>query len=208
MSILQTTAVGAATPKLQQIDALQLEYDGGTLYLPVYRLGEVQRYVGAEGHAPRLDKLGGLTWEATTTKVKRHVRALAEELLQLYAQRASLPGHRFPPADDSFRELEATFPFDETPDQAAAIDAVLADMEAPRAMDRLVCGDVGYGKTEVALRAIFRAVQGGKQACLLAPTTVLVEQHVPHADRAVQGLPGQRSASCRGSRARASRSRP
>ncbi|MBL9020480.1 MAG: transcription-repair coupling factor [Myxococcales bacterium] len=162
---------------LQGVEALKLEYDGGTLYLPVYRLGEVQRYVGAEGHAPRLDKLGGVTWEATTSKVKRHIRALAEELLQLYAQRASLPGHPFPPADDSYRELEATFPFDETPDQAAAIDAVLADMESPRAMDRLVCGDVGYGKTEVAMRAIFRCVQGGKQACVLAPTTVLVEQH-------------------------------
>ncbi|MFN0250495.1 MAG: transcription-repair coupling factor [Kofleriaceae bacterium] len=177
VSILQTSAIGAIAPPLTQIDALKLEYDGGTLYLPVYRLGEVQRYVGAEGHAPRLDKLGGVTWEATTSKVARHIRALAEELLQLYAQRASLPGHRFPPADDSYRELEATFPFDETPDQLAAIDAVLADMEAPRAMDRLVCGDVGYGKTEVALRAIFRAVQGGKQACVLAPTTVLVEQH-------------------------------
>ena len=177
VSILQTTAIGATAPKLQEIDALELAYDGGTLYLPVYRLGEVQRYVGAEGHAPKLDRLGGVTWEATTSKVKRHIRALAEELLQLYAQRAALPGHRFPPADDSFRELEATFPFDETPDQLAAIEAVLGDMEAPRAMDRLVCGDVGYGKTEVALRAIFRAVQGGKQACLLAPTTVLVEQH-------------------------------
>jgi transcription-repair coupling factor (superfamily II helicase) len=160
-----------------EVDCLQLEYDGGTLYLPVYRLGEVQRYVGAEGHAPRLDKLGGQTWEATQSKVARHVRALAEELLQVYAQRAALPGHRFPGADDQFRELQATFPFDETPDQQDAIDAVLADMEAPRAMDRLVCGDVGYGKTEVALRAIFRCVQGGKQAVILAPTTVLVEQH-------------------------------
>jgi transcription-repair coupling factor (superfamily II helicase) len=161
----------------QQVDCLKLEYDGGTLYLPVYRLGEVQRYVGAEGHAPRLDKLGGVTWEATRSKVARHVRALAEELLQLYAQRAALPGHRFPPADEQLHELEATFPFDETPDQQEAIDAVFADMEAPRAMDRLVCGDVGYGKTEVALRAIFKCVQGGKQACVLAPTTVLVEQH-------------------------------
>jgi transcription-repair coupling factor (superfamily II helicase) len=188
-SLLQTAAIGAAPPAPQQIDALKLEYDGGTLYLPVYRLGEVQRYVGAEGHAPRLDKLGGQTWEATRSKVARHVRALAEELLQLYAQRAALPGHRFPPADDSFRELEATFPFDETPDQAAAIDAVLADMEAPRAMDRLVCGDVGYGKTEVALRAIFRAVQGGKQACLLAPTTVLVEQHFRTLTERFAGFP-------------------
>ncbi|HEU4729365.1 MAG TPA: DEAD/DEAH box helicase, partial [Kofleriaceae bacterium] len=189
VSLLQTAAVGATAPALQQIDALKLEYDGGTLYLPVYRLGEVQRYVGAEGHAPRLDKLGGQTWEVTRSKVARHVRALAEELLQLYAQRAALPGHRFPPADDSFRELEATFPFDETPDQAAAIDAVLADMEAPRAMDRLVCGDVGYGKTEVALRAIFRAVQGGKQACILAPTTVLVEQHFRTMTERFAGFP-------------------
>jgi transcription-repair coupling factor (superfamily II helicase) len=188
-SLLATTAVGAAAPELHEIDTLQLEYDGGTLYLPVYRLGEVQRYVGAEGHAPRLDKLGGQTWEATRSKVARHVRALAEELLQLYAQRQSLPGHRFPPADDSYRELEATFPFDETPDQAAAIDAVLADMEAPRAMDRLVCGDVGYGKTEVALRAIFRAVQGGKQACILAPTTVLVEQHFRTMTERFAGFP-------------------
>jgi transcription-repair coupling factor (superfamily II helicase) len=188
-SLLATSAVGAAAPELQEIDTLQLEYDGGTLYLPVYRLGEVQRYVGAEGHAPKLDKLGGQTWEVTRSKVARHVRALAEELLQLYAQRQALPGHRFPPADDSFRELEATFPFDETPDQAAAIDAVLGDMEAPRAMDRLVCGDVGYGKTEVALRAIFRAVQGGKQACILAPTTVLVEQHFRTMTERFAGFP-------------------
>ncbi len=182
---LERLAVVGAT----DVETLKLEYDGGTLYLPVYRLGEVQRYVGAEGHGPRLDRLGGQTWEATTSKVKRHIRALAEELLQLYAQRSSLPGHSFPPADESFHELEATFPFDETPDQAAAIDAVLSDMEAPRAMDRLVCGDVGYGKTEVALRAIFRAVQGGKQACILAPTTVLVEQHFRTMSERFAGFP-------------------
>ncbi len=172
-----------------QLEALKLEYDGGTLFLPVYRLGEVQRYVGAEGHAPKLDKLGGITWEATRSKVARHVRALAEELLQLYAQRASLPGHAFPAADESYRELEAQFPFDETPDQAAAIESVLADMEAPRAMDRLVCGDVGYGKTEVAMRAVFRCVQGGKQACVLAPTTVLVEQHYRTMTERFAGFP-------------------
>ncbi|MBZ0231274.1 MAG: transcription-repair coupling factor, partial [Deltaproteobacteria bacterium] len=159
------------------IDFLHLEYDGGTLYLPVYRLGEVQRYVGAEGHAPRIDKLGGVTWEKARAKVSRQVAALAEELLQVYAQRAALPGHRFPAADDYFREFEAAFPFEETPDQAAAIDAVLTDMESAKAMDRLVCGDVGYGKTEVALRAVFRAALAGKQAVLLAPTTLLVEQH-------------------------------
>lgn len=160
-----------------EIDFLHLEYDGGRLYLPVYRLGEVQRHVGAEGHKPRIDKLGGITWDKTRRKVAQQVRALAEELLQIYAQRAVLPGHAFPSPDSMFREFEATFPFEETPDQQRAIDEVLADMESQRPMDRLVCGDVGYGKTEVALRAIFMAVMGGRQAALLAPTTVLVEQH-------------------------------
>jgi transcription-repair coupling factor (superfamily II helicase) len=172
-----------------EIDCLQLEYDDGTLYLPVFRLGEVQRYVGADATAPRLDKLGGVTWEKTRRKVSIAVQALAEELLQLYAQRAALPGHRFPPADDDYDELVARFPFEETPDQQAAIDAVIGDMEAPRAMDRLVCGDVGYGKTEVALRAVFRAAAGGKQAVLLAPTTVLVEQHVRTLTERFAGFP-------------------
>jgi transcription-repair coupling factor (superfamily II helicase) len=189
VSLLDTVAVGIIKrPPQHEIDALQLEYDGGTLYLPVYRLGEVQRYVGAEGHAPRIDKLGGITWEATQTKVSRTVRALAEELLQVYAQRAALPGHAFPPPDDQYRELEATFPFDETPDQDDAITAVNADMEAGRVMDRLVCGDVGYGKTEVAMRAIFKCVTGGKQACILAPTTVLVEQHFRTMEQRFKGF--------------------
>ena len=159
------------------IDFLHLAYDGGTLYLPVFRLDEVQRYVGADGLKPRLDKLGGITWEKSRRKAAREVRALAEELLQLYAQRAALPGRAFPPADAMFREFEATFAFDETPDQQTAIDDVLSDMEKEQPMDRLVCGDVGYGKTEVALRAILKATLGGAQAAMLAPTTVLVEQH-------------------------------
>ena len=159
------------------IDFLYIEYRGGKLYLPVYRLNEVARYVGAEGHKPRLDKLGGATWARTRRNVSRQVRALADQLLSIYAQRAALPGHAFPTADSMFREFEATFPFDETPDQARAIDEVMADMESGKPMDRLVCGDVGYGKTEVAVRAIFKAILGGKQAAFLAPTTVLVEQH-------------------------------
>ena len=159
------------------IDFLHLAYDGGQLYLPVYRLDEVQRYVGADGQKPRLDKLGGVTWEKSRRKAAREVRALAEELLQLYAQRAALPGRPFPTADAMFREFEATFAFDETPDQQTAIDDVLSDMEKEQPMDRLVCGDVGYGKTEVALRAILKAALGGAQAAMLAPTTVLVEQH-------------------------------
>ena len=169
-----TGRMGATAPG---VDFLHLEYDSGVLYLPVYRLGEVQRYVGAEGHAPRLDRLGGATWDKAKRKVSAQAHALAEELLQTYAQRASLPGHRFPAADDFYREFEAAFAYEETPDQDAAIQAVLADMESGKAMDRLVCGDVGYGKTEVALRAVFRAAMAGKQAVVLAPTTILVEQH-------------------------------
>nr|MBP9087928.1 DEAD/DEAH box helicase [Kofleriaceae bacterium] len=169
---------GVAGVAATQVEALHLEYDGGTLYLPVYRLGEVERYVGSPGNGPRLDKLGGVTWLATRNKVSRHVQVLAEELLQLYAQRAAVTGHAFPPPDEQFTDFITSFPFQETPDQASAIDAVMADMASAKPMDRLVCGDVGYGKTEVALRAIFRCIAGGKQAVLLAPTTVLVEQHV------------------------------
>ncbi|HUH01483.1 MAG TPA: transcription-repair coupling factor [Kofleriaceae bacterium] len=173
------------------LDFLHLEYRDGTLYLPIYRLGEVQRYVGAEGLEPRIDRLGGVTWQKARGKVSVQVRALAEELLQLYAQRAALPGYAFPPADSMFREFEATFAFEETPDQQRAIDEVLADMEADRPMDRLVCGDVGYGKTEIALRAAFRAALGGRQVAILAPTTVLVEQHYRTMVERFEGWPVQ-----------------
>ncbi len=159
------------------IDFLHLAYADGTLYLPVFRLDLVQRYIGAEGHEPKLDKMGGASWARTRKRVSKNVRALAEGLLQLYAQRAALPGRAFPPPDPMFREFEATFEFEETPDQQRAIDDVLADMERDTPMDRLVCGDVGYGKTEVALRATMTAVLGNAQIALLAPTTVLVEQH-------------------------------
>jgi transcription-repair coupling factor (superfamily II helicase) len=171
------------------IDFLHLEYEGGSLYLPVYRLNEVQRYVGAEGHKPKLDRLGGVTWEKTKRKVSAQVKQLAEDLLKLYAQRQALPGHAFPPPDDVFHEFEATFPFEETPDQQKAIDDVVADMEKPRPMDRLVCGDVGYGKTEVALRAALKAVLGGRQVAILAPTTVLVEQHFVTFSERYKGWP-------------------
>jgi transcription-repair coupling factor (superfamily II helicase) len=172
-----------------EIDFLHLVYRGGTLYLPVYRMGEVQRYVGAEGHRPRLDKLGGSTWISARKKARADVRALAEELLQLYAQRAALGGHAFPPADDFLRQFEATFEFEETPDQQRAIDEVETDMEAASPMDRLICGDVGYGKTEVAIRALLKAVLGGRQVAMLAPTTVLVEQHFQTMRRRFEGWP-------------------
>jgi len=161
-------------------DFLQLEYDGGTIYLPVYRLATVRRYVGSGGptnETVKLDKLGGKSWQEKRRRVSSEARKIAEELLQLYAQRKALPGWSFPPPDAIFREFEESFPFDETPDQAKAIEAVLGDMEAATPMDRLVCGDVGYGKTEVALRATLMAVLGGKQVAVLAPTTVLAEQH-------------------------------
>src|SRR5581483_8428197 len=174
------------------VDFLHIEYEGGALYLPVWRLNEVQAYSGAEGLKPKLDRLGGLTWEKTKSKISKEVRQLAEELLQLYAQRKSLPGHALTLSASSeqlFREFEATFPFEETIDQQKAIDDVLADLEQPRPMDRLVCGDVGYGKTEVALRAALKCVLAGKQVAVLAPTTVLVEQHALTFQARFQGLP-------------------
>ncbi|HEY0711723.1 MAG TPA: transcription-repair coupling factor, partial [Polyangia bacterium] len=158
-------------------DFLHLEYDGGIVYVPVYRIGMVRRYVGAQGDTVRLDKVGGKTWQEKRRRVSVEARKVAEELLQLYAQRLALPGHAFPGPDVVFQEFEETFAFDETPDQEKAINAVLEDMQAPHPMDRLVCGDVGYGKTEVALRATMLAVMGGKQVAVLAPTTVLAEQH-------------------------------
>ena len=156
-------------------DFLHLEYDGGGLYVPVYRIGVVHRFLG--GTTVRLDRLGGTTWVEKRRRVSAEARKLAEDLLQLYAQRQALPGHAFPPPDVIFREFEETFPFEETADQERAIAAVLADMQDEAPMDRLVCGDVGYGKTEVALRASLLAALGGRQVAVLAPTTVLVEQH-------------------------------
>jgi transcription-repair coupling factor (superfamily II helicase) len=159
-------------------DFLHLEYDGGSVYVPVYRIGLVHRYSGGEVEAVRLDKLGGKTWLEKRRRVSAEARKIAEELLQLYAQRAALAGHAFPTPDAVFREFEETFPFEETPDQEKAIETVLGDMQAGKPMDRLICGDVGYGKTEVALRATLLAVLGGKQVAVLAPTTVLAEQHL------------------------------
>ncbi len=159
-------------------DFLNLEFAGkDRLYLPVYRMNQVQKYLGAEGKEPKLDRLGGATWAKKKRKVKVQVRKLAEELLQLYAQRAALSGHTYPTGDAMFEEFQATFPFTETPDQEQAIADVLEDMASSRPMDRLVCGDVGFGKTEVALRAAFLAAMDGRQVAVLAPTTVLVEQH-------------------------------
>jgi transcription-repair coupling factor (superfamily II helicase) len=160
-------------------DFLLLEYAGGDkLYLPVDRINLVQRYVGAEGVEPRLDRLGAAGWEKAKAKARAEVQEMAAELLKIHAAREVQLGHQFSPPDEMYREFEAAFAFEETPDQAAAIDQVIADMESTRPMDRLVCGDVGYGKTEVAMRAAFKATLDGKQVAVLVPTTVLAQQHL------------------------------
>ena len=159
-------------------DYLYLEYAGSDrVFVPVDQLAKISRYVGAGGAHPPLSKLGGTRWETIKTRARRAAQELAGELLNLYAERKRRPGHAFPPDTDWQREFEDAFPYTETPDQRDAIEFVKADMESPRPMDRLICGDVGYGKTEVALRAAFKAVQDGKQVMLLVPTTILAQQH-------------------------------
>lgn len=160
-------------------DFLLLEYAGeDKLYLPVDRINLVQRYVGAEGIEPHVDRLGGASWEKAKARAREAVKEMAEELLKIYATRQIQEGHAFSPPDELFREFEASFAFEETPDQMAAIEDVLRDMENPKPMDRLVCGDVGYGKTEVAMRGAFKAVMDGKQVAVLVPTTILAQQHL------------------------------
>jgi transcription-repair coupling factor (superfamily II helicase) len=157
---------------------LRLEYaEEARLFLPVHRLNLVQRYAGSDGHVPRIDKLGGLTWEKAKGRVKRSLRDMAQELLSVHAAREVATGFSFSPRDRLFEEFEATFPFEETPDQLAAIEDSLADMQNEKPMDRIVCGDVGFGKTEVAVRAAFRAAMDGRQVALLVPTTILCQQH-------------------------------
>ena len=159
-------------------DFLLLEYqDGDRLYLPVQRLNLVGKYHGTEGRIPMLDKLGSTNWEKRKSKVKKAVEEMAKELLELYASRKVIEGFSFSKGERLFSEFEASFEYEETPDQARAIEEVLSDMEETRAMDRLVCGDVGYGKTEVAMRAAFKAVLDNKQVAVLVPTTVLAQQH-------------------------------
>ncbi len=157
---------------------LELHYaEGDKLYVPTDQLERVSRYVGPSDRPPHLTRLGTGDWQRTKQRVRRAVQRLARDLLALYAAREVLPGHAFAPDSPWQAELEASFPYVETPDQMAAIAAVKRDMESPRPMDRLVCGDVGYGKTEVAIRAAFKAVMDGKQVAVLVPTTVLAQQH-------------------------------
>lgn len=157
---------------------LQIEYQrGDLLYVPVHQIDRLSRYVAPAGHTPTLSRLGTAEWAQVKERTRKAVEDIAEELLELYAMRQVVPGHAFAPDDEWQRELEASFAYIETEDQLRAIEQVKADMESPRPMDRLVVGDVGYGKTEVALRAAFKAANNGKQVAMLVPTTVLAQQH-------------------------------
>ncbi len=166
-----TRAIGGA-----ERDYLLLEYKGDDkLYVPTDQVDLVRRYTGAD--SPSLNRLGGSEWERQRARARDAVREIAQELVDLYRRRLAVEGRAFPEDTPWQREFEAAFPYEETPDQARAIDEVKADMERPTPMDRLVCGDVGYGKTEVALRAAFKAVQDGTQVAVLVPTTLLAAQH-------------------------------
>jgi transcription-repair coupling factor (superfamily II helicase) len=169
----ETKAVAGVTR-----DYLFLGFRGDDrLYVPHEQLGKVSRYIGADNTVPALSKLGGKAWENLKNRARASVRELAGELLALYAQRQQAPGVAYDLRHEWLERLEAEFPYRETPDQQAAIEAVKEDLEAPRPMDRLVCGDVGFGKTEVAIRAAFAVAVNGKQTLMLAPTTILAEQH-------------------------------
>jgi transcription-repair coupling factor (superfamily II helicase) len=165
------------------VDGLQREYlaveyaEEAQLFVPVHQADRLTRYVGPDGRTPELSRLGGQDWRSVKTHVKEAVQEVAEDLLNLYAARSVVKGHAFSPDGVWQKELEASFPYIETDDQVQVLEEVKRDMEAGRPMDRLICGDVGYGKTEVALRAAFKAVMDGKQVAMLVPTTVLAQQH-------------------------------
>lgn len=159
-------------------DYIKVQYaDGGNLYLPATRLDGIQKYAGSDAKTPKLNKLGGSEWNKTKTRVKSAVREIAKELVELYAARQDAEGFQYGPDTVWQREFEEMFPYEETEDQLTAIEDIKRDMESRKIMDRLVCGDVGYGKTEIAIRAAFKAIQEGKQVVYLVPTTILAQQH-------------------------------
>ncbi|MBE9520542.1 MAG: transcription-repair coupling factor, partial [Proteobacteria bacterium] len=171
-------------------DFLQINYrDNDKLYVPVDRINSVSKYKGISDKKPKLDKLGGKSWFNTKRKVKEEVWEVARDLLKLYAKRELQKGRSFSPPGDLFHELEESFPFDETAGQQKAIDEALEDLTSEKIMDRLVCGDVGYGKTEVAVRAAFKVIEDGYQVAMLVPTTVLAEQHAETFQNRLQGFP-------------------
>lgn len=184
--------LGMTTLTMQGIinDYMLLEYrDGDKLYLPVDRLNLISRYEGLSDREPRIDKLGTQAWQAAKAKVKKEVWKVAQDLLEIYAKREMREGKRFSAPGELYHELEESFPFDETIGQDKAITDVITDLTSDKPMDRLVCGDVGYGKTEVAVRAAFKVVEDGLQVAILVPTTVLAEQHAKTFKERMQGFP-------------------
>ncbi len=183
---------GLVTMELQgtKNDFMLIEYrDGDKLYLPVDRMNLISRYEGLSDKKPRIDKLGTQSWKLVKSKIKEEVWKVAQELLDIYAMREIRQGRRFSPPAELYHELEESFPYDETPGQDKAISEVVDDLTSEKVMDRLICGDVGYGKTEVAIRATFKVVEDGFQVAVLVPTTVLSEQHLKTFKERLQGFP-------------------
>lgn len=175
-----------------QRDYLKIEYHGSdSLYIPTESFDQIQKYVGAQGREPRLSKLGGQDWNKLKERARDSIRKLATNLVKLYAERISRKGHKFLPDTVWQQEFEETFPYEETADQIKSIQEIKADMESEKVMDRLLCGDVGFGKTEVAFRCIFKCVMDGKQAAILVPTTVLAQQHYENLKERLAGFPIQ-----------------
>ena len=183
---------GLVTIELQKVinDFMLIEYrEGDKLYLPIDRLNLISKYEGLSDKKPKIDKLGSQSWKATKQKVSDEVWKVAHELLDIYARRELQAGRAFSAPSELYRELEESFPYDETPGQFKAINETIDDLTSDRAMDRLICGDVGYGKTEVAIRGAFKVIEDGYQVAILVPTTVLAEQHAKTFKERLQGLP-------------------
>ncbi len=165
------------------IDDIHREYleiayaENDRLFIPIDQADKISKYVGGEDHEPQLSRLGAIEWKTVSQKIKKETQIIAKELLELYAKRAQVKGHNYGPDTDDQRKFDAAFPYEETPGQMKSIQDVKNDMETDQPMDRLICGDVGFGKTEVAMRAAFKAVQGGKQVAFIAPITILADQH-------------------------------
>ncbi len=193
------TGTGGLPPVLRELagqgaaaetEVMEISYSGGKrLLLPLSRIDQVQKYSGIEGVAPRLDQLGGTSWNRTKARVKKGMRDMAGELLKLYAERQVARAPALPPDTDLLHQFEAAFAYEESPDQLEAIATIREDLQRERPMDRLLCGDVGYGKTEVAMRAAFKAVDGGYQVAVLAPTTILADQHLETFRKRFAGFP-------------------
>ncbi len=187
---LPPALAGAAPERASGVEVMEIAYaTGKRLLLPLSRLDQVQKYSGIEGLAPRLDRLGGTSWNRTKTRIKKGMRDMAEELLKLYAERQLAEAPQIAASSDMARQFEAAFEYDETPDQLEAIRAIADDLVQKRPMDRLLCGDVGFGKTEVAMRAAMMSVDGGYQVAVLAPTTILADQHLETFRARFKGTP-------------------